>query len=51
MSDSTDFVVLVPYNGSATGTGGDSLAENLNVFYNVGDPKVPLMRRNKAVAG
>lgn len=26
----------MPYNGSAVGTGGDSLTEDLNVFYNVG---------------
>lgn len=25
----------VPYNGSETGTGGDSLREDLNVYYNV----------------
>lgn len=35
MSDSGDYVVLVPYNGSATGTGGDPLKQDLNVFYNV----------------
>ncbi|EYE95334.1 ammonium permease MEP2 [Aspergillus ruber CBS 135680] len=27
----------VPYNGSETGTGGDSLREDLNVYYNAGD--------------
>lgn len=26
----------VPYNGSATGTGGDSLTEDLNIYYSVG---------------
>ena len=25
----------VAYNGSATGTGGDSLTEDLNIYYNV----------------
>lgn len=36
MSDSSDdFVVLTPYNGT-TGTGGDPLTQDLNVFYNVG---------------
>lgn len=25
----------VPYNGSDTGTGGDSLTEDLNIYYNV----------------
>jgi hypothetical protein len=37
MSESSnDFVVLTPYNGTTTGTGGDPLTQNLNVFYNVG---------------
>lgn len=25
----------VQYNGSATGTGGDSLRKDLNIYYNV----------------
>lgn len=25
----------VAYNGSETGTGGDSLTEDLNIYYNV----------------
>lgn len=28
----------VAYNGSATGTGGDSLTEDLNIYYSVGAP-------------
>lgn len=28
----------VAYNGSATGTGGDSLTEDLNIYYNVQRP-------------
>lgn len=31
---STDYVPLVPYNGTIP-TGGDSLTNNLNVFYEV----------------
>lgn len=27
----------VPYNGSSSGTGGDSLTEDLNIYYNAGD--------------
>ena len=27
----------VAYNGSETGTGGDSLTEDLNIYYNVSD--------------
>lgn len=35
MADTSgDFVPLVPYNGTIP-TGGDSLTEDLNVFYNV----------------
>jgi hypothetical protein len=29
-----NYTVLIPYNGTIP-TGGDSLTENLNVFYNV----------------
>ncbi|KAH8697342.1 putative ammonium transporter [Talaromyces proteolyticus] len=37
MSDSSsDFVPLVPYNGTIA-TGGDSLNQDLNVYYNAGD--------------
>ncbi|OKL60033.1 Ammonium transporter 1 [Talaromyces atroroseus] len=36
MSDSGDYVPLVPYNGTAA-TGGDSLTVDLNVFYDAGD--------------
>ena len=32
--NSLNYTVLVPYNGSIA-TGGDSLADNLNVFYEV----------------
>lgn len=42
MSDSDgDYVPLVPYNGTIA-TGGDSLTENLNVFYDVRLPDVLL---------
>lgn len=35
MSDSSgDYVPLVPYNGTIA-TGGDSLTEDLNIYYNV----------------
>ena len=30
-----NYSVLIPYNGTIP-TGGDSLADNLNVFYEVG---------------
>ena len=36
MSDSGDYVPLVPYNGT-TATGGDSFTEDLNLYYNAGD--------------
>lgn len=29
-----NYTVLIPYNGTVA-TGGDSLQDNLNVFYNV----------------
>jgi hypothetical protein len=29
----------VAYNGSETGNGGDSLTEDLNIYYSVGGPK------------
>lgn len=32
--DGLDYVVKVPYNGSGP-TGGDSIAENLNIWYEV----------------
>lgn len=34
--DQMDFVPLVPYNGTIP-TGGDSLEDNLNLFYQSGD--------------
>jgi Amt family ammonium transporter len=34
--DSLPYVPLVPYNGT-TATGGDSLTEDLNVYYQAGD--------------
>ena len=34
VSDSGDFVPLVPYNGTDA-TGGDAMVENLNVYYEV----------------
>ncbi|KAL1862164.1 ammonium transporter Amt1 [Paecilomyces lecythidis] len=42
MSDSPDlsnlnYTVLIPFNGSETSTGGNSLTQDLNVFYNAGD--------------
>ena len=36
MSSDGDYVPLVPYNGTIA-TGGDSLTEDLNVFYESGD--------------
>lgn len=36
----TNYVPLVPYNGT-TATGGDSLKDNLNVFYEVRNPTMP----------
>ncbi|QKX55979.1 uncharacterized protein TRUGW13939_03078 [Talaromyces rugulosus] len=37
MSDSSgDYVLLVPYNGTIA-TGGNSLTDDLNLFYNAGD--------------
>ena len=36
MSTSGEYVPLVPYNGT-TATGGDSLTQNLNVYYESGD--------------
>jgi len=39
MADSnagTDFVVLVPFNGT-DGPGGDPLVDNLNIWYQTGD--------------
>ena len=33
---SSDFVPLVPYNGT-TADGGDSLTQDLNIYYNAGD--------------
>ncbi|KIV78635.1 hypothetical protein PV11_06268 [Exophiala sideris] len=36
MSDSLPYVPLEPYNGTSM-TGGDSLTEDLNVYYNAGD--------------
>ena len=33
---SLNYTVLVPYNGTSM-TGGDSLVQDLNVFYNAGD--------------
>lgn len=30
-----NYTVLIPYTGSQTGNGGDSLTEDLNVYYNV----------------
>jgi hypothetical protein len=38
---SGNFVPLVPYNGTIA-TGGDSLTDDLNVFYNVRTAHVPL---------
>jgi ammonium transporter, Amt family len=35
---SGDYVPLIPYNGT-TATGGDSLTENLNLFYDVRLPQ------------
>ncbi|KAJ9201292.1 hypothetical protein DTO166G4_6023 [Paecilomyces variotii] len=32
-----NYTVLIPYTGSQTGNGGDSLTEDLNVYYNAGD--------------
>ncbi|SMR45432.1 unnamed protein product [Zymoseptoria tritici ST99CH_3D1] len=34
---SLPYVPLVEYNGTADSTGGDSLTQDLNVFYNAGD--------------
>ena len=35
-NDQLDYIPLVPYNGTIP-TGGDSLNDNLNVFYQSGD--------------
>jgi len=37
-----NYTVLMPYNGT-TATGGDSLVEDLNVFYNVCWPFLSLI--------
>jgi Amt family ammonium transporter len=34
---SLPYVPLVEYNGTSDSTGGDSLLQDLNVFYNAGD--------------
>jgi Amt family ammonium transporter len=34
MSDSGDYVPLIPYNGT-TATGGDAMTDDLNLYYNV----------------
>jgi Amt family ammonium transporter len=36
MSDSGDYVPLIPYNGT-TATGGDAMTDDLNLYYNAGD--------------
>ena len=35
--DALNYVVKVPYNGTIA-TGGDSLTENLNIWYEVSSP-------------
>jgi Amt family ammonium transporter len=35
--DGLPYVPLVEYNGTRDGTGGYSLTQDLNVFYNAGD--------------
>jgi hypothetical protein len=35
---SLNYTVLETYSGSQTGNGGDSLTEDLNVYYNVSLP-------------
>lgn len=37
--DDLDYIVQVPYNGTGA-TGGDSLTENLNIWYEVSWPPV-----------
>lgn len=32
-----NYTILVPYNGTIA-TGGNSLTDNLNIFYTVSDP-------------
>ena len=34
---SLNYTILVPYNGTIA-TGGNSLTDNLNIFYTVSDP-------------
>lgn len=34
MNSSTDFVPLIPYNGTEP-NGGDSVTQNLNLYYEV----------------
>ncbi len=41
-----NYTILVPYNGTVP-TGGDSLHEDLNIFYNVGFSPSPSTTSSK----